>query len=264
MILRARVPLFGVEIDPLRMPEAIERLLSWMHGPAEGPTRFVVTPNVDHTVLLQTSAPLRDAYRDADLVLADGWPVVWASKMLGKPLPERVTGSDLVPGLFAAATSEAPLKTFLLGAAPGIAQRAAVNVHRAYPNVQIVGTYSPPLGFENDPEENARILERIAEAAPQLLIIGLGAPKQEAWIHKHRHQCAAKVAICAGATIDFLAGEKSRAPRWMQAAGLEWAYRIGTDPRRLAKRYAKDAVIFPGLVWNELMHPGQRRPDFSK
>ncbi|WDI44036.1 WecB/TagA/CpsF family glycosyltransferase [Bremerella sp. P1] len=259
-----RIEMFGIEIDSLRMSGAVDRLMNWCNSETDAACRFVVTPNVDHTVLLQTSAPLRDAYRDADLVLADGWPVVFASRLFGKPLPERVTGSDLIPALFRAADKSAPLKTFLLGAAPGVAQRAAVNVHKQYPNVQIVGTYSPPLGFENDPEENQQILERIADAQPQLLVIGLGAPKQELWIHNVRHQVAAKVAVCAGATIDFLAGEKSRAPKWMQRTGLEWAYRIGTDPKRLAKRYAKDAVVFPRILWNEWMKPGLRRPDFSK
>ncbi len=247
----SRVSLFGVEIDPLRMSGAIDQLQVWLQTPRAEAARMVVTPNVDHTVLLQSCGPLREAYRDADLVLADGWPVVWASRLLGRPLPERVTGSDLVPTLFASASPAAPLKTFLLGAAPGVAQKAAVNVHRKFPGVQIVGTHSPPLGFENDAEANREILERIDEAQPHLLIIGLGAPKQETWIHKYRQQVAARVAICAGATIDFLAGEKKRAPKWMQRTGLEWLYRIGTDPQRLGKRYAKDAIVFPQLLWRE-------------
>ncbi|PQO32738.1 glycosyltransferase [Bremerella cremea] len=259
-----RIPLFGIEIDPLRMPEAVEMLQGWLTNERSPTARYVVTPNVDHTVLLQSSAPLRAAYHDADVVLADGWPVVMASRLLGKPLPERVTGSDLVPALFAGAQNKAPLKTFLLGAAPGVAQRAAVNIHRQYENVQVVSTYSPPLGFENDTAENNNILSRIAEVEPDLLIIGLGAPKQETWIHRYRHQVAAKVAICAGATIDFLAGEKKRAPRWMQRTGLEWAFRIGTDPKRLLGRYAKDAVIFPQLFFQELAKPYAHRPGFSK
>ncbi|MHC2068414.1 WecB/TagA/CpsF family glycosyltransferase [Bremerella sp. T1] len=259
-----RIEMFGIEIDALRMSGAVDRLMTWLHAESSSTCKFVVTPNVDHTVILQTSAPLREAYEDANLVLADGWPVVLASRLFGKSLPERVTGSDLIPALFNAASGAAPLKVFLLGAAPGVAQRAAVNVHRQFPNVQIVGTYSPPLGFENDATENQKIMERIADAEPQLLVIGLGAPKQELWIHQHRHEVAAKVAVCAGATIDFLAGEKSRAPKWMQRTGLEWAYRIGTDPKRLAKRYAKDAVVFPRILWNEWTKPGLRRPDFSK
>ena len=127
-----------------------------------------------------------------------------------------------------------------------------------WPAVEVVGTYSPPLGFEKDETENAAILSRIATARPEVLIVGLGAPKQELWVHKHQTAINAKVALCVGATIDFLAGERSRAPVWMREAGLEWAYRIFTEPRRLAARYAKDALIFPRILareWWRRRHP---------
>jgi N-acetylglucosaminyldiphosphoundecaprenol N-acetyl-beta-D-mannosaminyltransferase len=107
------------------------------------------------------------------------------------------------------------------------------------------------LGFERDDAENAKILNLIEAAAPDVLVVGLGAPKQELWVHSHRQQIAAPVALCVGATIDFLAGEKRRAPRWMQRTGLEWLHRCASEPRRLAKRYARDAVIFPKLVWRQ-------------
>jgi N-acetylglucosaminyldiphosphoundecaprenol N-acetyl-beta-D-mannosaminyltransferase len=200
---------------------------------------------------LQEHAALRAAYADASLVLADGLPVVLASRLLRRPLPARVAGSDLVPALFDSARSETPLRTFLLGAAPGVADRAATKIHRRWPAVEVVATYSPPLGFEHDEEENHRILDRIAAARADVVVVGLGAPKQELWVHRHRHEIAASVALCVGATIDFLAGEKARAPRWMQRSGLEWLHRCASDPRRLAKRYARDAVLFPSLVWRE-------------
>jgi N-acetylglucosaminyldiphosphoundecaprenol N-acetyl-beta-D-mannosaminyltransferase len=107
------------------------------------------------------------------------------------------------------------------------------------------------LGFETDQEESRRILSRIAAVSPDLLIVGLGAPKQEIWTHRHCHEIRAKVAICAGATIDFLAGKKRRSPRWMRRLGLEWFYRVLTEPRRLAGRYARDAWVFPQLCWRE-------------
>jgi N-acetylglucosaminyldiphosphoundecaprenol N-acetyl-beta-D-mannosaminyltransferase len=144
-----------------------------------------------------------------------------------------------------------PLRVFLLGAAPGVAQRAAENIHEHWPNVDVVGIYSPPLGFETDPAENNRILKMIAEADPQLLLIGLGAPKQELWVERHANQLQARVALCVGATIDFLAGEKARSPLWMRRMGLEWFHRLATEPSRLAKRYLRDAWIFPQLVWRE-------------
>jgi N-acetylglucosaminyldiphosphoundecaprenol N-acetyl-beta-D-mannosaminyltransferase len=139
----------------------------------------------------------------------------------------------------------------LLGAAAGVADRAAKTIGSRWPSVEVVGSYSPPLGFEGDEAENAAMLARIAAARPDVLIVGLGAPKQELWVHKHRDSLAAKAALCVGATIDFLAGERSRAPVWMREVGLEWLYRIFTEPRRLAARYANDAIVFPRVVARE-------------
>jgi N-acetylglucosaminyldiphosphoundecaprenol N-acetyl-beta-D-mannosaminyltransferase len=246
-----RVRLAGLSIDALTMNQAIEQLLAWIKAPAAA-CHYVVTPNVDHAVLFHRNAKLRAAYNDAALVLADGMPLVWVSRMLRRRLPERVPGSDLVPALLAAASSDRPLSVYLLGAAPGVGQRAAANIARRWPAVKVVGTYSPPLGFQNDPAENAAILDRIATARPDVLIVGLGAPKQELWVHENRDRIAAPVALCVGATIDFLAGHVARAPRWMQSTGLEWLHRLGTQPRRLAGRYARDAWVFPRLVLRDL------------
>lgn len=242
--------LFGISIDALSLTQAVEHLRRVIGEPAFS-CRYVVTPNVDHTVLLQTHQELRDAYADADLILADGHPLVWVSRLLGRRLPERVAGSDLVPSLFSAIPSDQTLRIFLLGAGPGVARRAALNIAKRWPNVETVGIDSPPLGFEKNPAENARILAQIELARPDVLILGLGAPKQECWIHQHRTAVVAKTALCVGATIDFLAGEKKRAPRWMQRVGLEWFYRMCREPRRLVKRYVKDAWIFPQLVWRQ-------------
>lgn len=245
-----RVGLFGVQIDVVRMDEAVRRVMAWINEPP-GSCRYVVTPNVDHTVMLQEHDGLRAAYDHADLVLPDGYPVVWASRILGKTLPERVAGSDLVPALFAAADPERPLRTFLLGAAPGVAERAAKRIEKKWAGVEIVDTYSPPLGFENDDVEQERMLARIKAASPDLLVVGLGAPKQEVWVHKQRDHLASSVVLCVGATIDFLAGEKNRAPRWVQRVYLEWLYRLLSEPKRLFWRYMRDAWVFPQLVWRE-------------
>lgn len=249
-------PLFGMNIDSLRMNEVIERLLAWCRQP-DGRCHYVVTPNVDHAVMFQENAGLRDAYAEASLVLADGFPVLVAARLLRRNIPERVPGSDLVPTLFSNVASQpaTKLRVYLLGAAPGVADEAARNIAQRWPNVEVVGTYSPPLGFEKDEAENEAILNRIAAAKPDMLVVGLGAPKQELWVHKHRDRIAAPVALCVGATIDFLAGEKPRAPVWMRRVGLEWLHRLASEPRRLAKRYARDAWIFPQLVWREWRSP---------
>jgi N-acetylglucosaminyldiphosphoundecaprenol N-acetyl-beta-D-mannosaminyltransferase len=203
--------------------------------------------------MFQKHEGLQRAYADAALVLTDGFPVFVAARMLRRQIPERVPGSDLVPTLFATANSQpsSPLKVFLLGAAPGVAEQAARNITSRWPTVKIVGTYSPPLGFEKDPAENAAIIQRVNAARPDVLVLGLGAPKQELWIQSHRREITAPVALCVGATIDFLAGQKARAPVWMRRVGLEWLHRLASEPKRLAKRYLRDAWIFPHLVWRE-------------
>lgn len=246
------IRLFGIEMDAVRMPEAVNQVMEWSQQ--RGPCQYVVTPNVDHAVMFQEHEDLRRAYDDASLVLADGFPVVAASRLLGKRLPERVAGSDLAPALFDLASrnaTAAPLKVYLLGAAPGVAERAAQKIEARWSGVKVVGTYSPPLGFERDAAENEKILSQVSAANPDVLLLGLGAPKQELWIHRHHARLNAGVVLCVGATIDFLAGERSRAPIWMRKTGLEWLHRVATEPRRLIKRYARDAWIFPQLVWRE-------------
>ncbi|HEV3006340.1 MAG TPA: WecB/TagA/CpsF family glycosyltransferase [Pirellulales bacterium] len=247
---RRRVRLLGAEIDVLRMPDAVAQIVDWVTR-RDGLCRYVVTPNVDHMVLLAENEALRRAYAEAGLVLADGAPLVWVSRWLGRPLPERVAGSDLVPALFAGTAAGSPLRVFLLGGAAGVAERAAANIAARWPAVTVVGTASPPKGFEHDRRQNAALMARIGTGRPDVVLVGLGAPKQELWVWQHHRAIAAPAALCIGATIDFLAGERSRAPRWMRRAGLEWLYRVGTEPRRLGARYACDAWIFPRLVWRE-------------
>jgi N-acetylglucosaminyldiphosphoundecaprenol N-acetyl-beta-D-mannosaminyltransferase len=244
--------LFGIEIDAVRMAEAVRQLRQWIFdSPPMQPCRYIVTPNVDHTVLLTENPRLRAAYQSANLVLADGHPIVWASRLLRRPLPERVPGSELVPKLFDSIRSGERLRVFLLGAAEGVAVRAAVQIKARWQYVETVGTYSPPLGFEKCPSETNFILGRIQIARPDVVVVGLGAPKQEIWVHQNLPEIHAKVALCAGATIDFLAGEKKRAPVWMQNSGIEWLHRMCSEPRRLGARYAKDAWIFPQIVFRQ-------------
>lgn len=253
----AKITLFGMSIDSLDMKSSVDTLLKWCQTPRERSCLYVVTPNVDHAVMYQSNPALREAYADASLVLADGAPVVWASRLLGRTLPERVAGSDLAPALFKRANAEGvSLKVFLLGAAPGVAERAAANIVNRWPETEIVGTLSPPMGFERDAAENERIVAAVAAAQPDLLIVGLGAPKQELWVHSQAPRLEAKVALCVGATIDFLAGERSRAPRWMRRVGLEWLHRLSSEPGRLAKRYARDAWVFPQLIWQDWRRRG--------
>jgi N-acetylglucosaminyldiphosphoundecaprenol N-acetyl-beta-D-mannosaminyltransferase len=255
----------GVELDPLTMAQAVRSVLAWTDEPrCEAGCRYVVTPNVDHIVLLQHHEALQAAYEEADLILADGAPVVWASKLLGRGLPDRIPGSDLTPAIFSAVPEDQTLSIYLLGAMPGVAEVAARNIEQTWPRVKVTGWYSPPLGFEKSPAENGQILARVRDAKPDLLIVGVGAPKQELWVHQHRQLIEAKGALCVGATIDFLAGEKKRAPIWMRRAGIEWMHRLATEPRRLAGRYARDAWIFPQLVLRSMFSKGRTSPRAAK
>ena len=242
-----RIQLLGVMVHAVTLVEAVHQIEQWVKWPEER-CRYIVTPNLDHAVLLRTRRDLRAAYAEASLVIADGMPMVWASHLTGARLRERVAGSDLVPALFDWPAPNDKLRVYLLGAAPGVADRAATHIRRSYGNVEVVGTYSPDLGFEHREQENDAIIQRINDAKPSVLIVGFGAPKQELWIHKYAPRLACRVAICAGATIDFLAGHRQRAPVWMQNSGTEWLHRALSEPRRLLPRYLKDAYYLPSLL----------------
>jgi len=252
--MRRQVTIFGCRVDALTMLEAVEAVGHWIER-ADGRCRYVVTPNVHHTVMYQWHEGLRAAYASAGLVLADGMPLVWASRLLRRPLPQRVAGSDLVPAVFDRFRDRG-LRVYLLGAAEGVGRRAAANIERRWPGIRVTGVFSPPLGFEREAAKNEEILARMAAAGAELLVVGLGAPKQELWVHAHQSRIAAPVALCVGATIDFLADHKPRAPRWMRESGLEWLHRLASEPRRLFGRYAHDAWFFTLLLVRELFRPG--------
>lgn len=250
---KRRISLFSIDIDSVDKVGAVDKIHGWL-GENRRDCRYVVTPNVNHIVKLQNTPAFREAYGAASLVLADGNPIVMASQLLKSPLPEVVPGSDLVPALFdrVCANGNAAIKVFLLGAAPGVAERAASAIHERWASVIVTGTYSPPAGFEQDEDECAMIIARIAVSGADLLIIGLGAPKQELWIHKYARRIPVKAALCVGAAIDFLAGEKPRAPQWVREVKMEWFYRMATEPRRLGPRYLYDGLVFPGIFLAEV------------
>ena len=244
------VRLFGIDLHAVTQADALDVIRYWVEH-RDGGMRFVVTPNVQHAVIFQENAELRRAYAQASLVIVDGAPLVFCSRLFGRPLPERVAGSDIVPALFAGATAAKPLAAYLLGGAPGVGERAAKVIARDYPHVRIAGIDSPPLGFERDEALNRGVVERVNRARPDLLLVGLGCPKQELWCERNRSQVEAAVALCIGGTIDFFAGEQPRAPHWMRVSGMEWIHRMASDPRRLAPRYASNALDFPRLLFRE-------------
>lgn len=249
--------LFGIDIDALEMHEAVSSISNVMNSDVYQ-CQYLVTPNTDHIVMLQSNLALQAAYRHSFMCVADGWPVVLASKILRKPLPRTLPGSDLVPALLASldrtSNQNKKYRIFLFGAGEGVADRAGREIERKWgENVEIVGALSPEFGFDKDVQSSYNYTKLISEQLPDLLVLGLGAPKQEVWAYNNRLQLKAKVALCVGATIDFIAGEKKRAPLYIQKLGLEWAYRIYQEPRRLAKRYLNDALVFPIVLAKEIL-----------
>ena len=251
-----RVELCGAWIDALDVPGAVATVLGWAHGP-DRRCRMVVTPNVNHVVLLHEQPAFRSVYQHADLVLADGAPLVALSRGVGRPLPARVAGSDLVPALLDMAPPG--LRLFLLGGAPGVAERAVAAIAHRWPTAEVVGVASPAPGFEVDASQNDALVAAINRAGADVLVVGLGSPKQELWVDEHRERLDVPVALCVGATIDFLAAEVRRAPRWVQVIGLEWLYRIAQEPRRLLGRYVHDGRVFARLAIAELRGRPSRR-----
>ena len=246
--------LFGIDFDVITMTEAVDWVFRCAAIGHQTHSRYVVTPNVSLTVRHQECAEFRRVVHHADLTIVDGMPLVKASRWLKKSLPERVAGSDLVFNMFAAAIEEMPLRVFLLGAASGVADRAARTIESRWPAVKVAGTHSPEFGFEKCDKTNAGIVRMINDSEADVLIIGLGAPKQENWAFAHRHELKTAVTLCVGGTIDFIAGEQVRAPRWFRENGVEWVWRMCSNPRRLLMRYVRDGLKLPRLIWHEVIN----------
>ena len=246
---RSPIAILGVLFDNVTVGETIEAIERMV---ASRQPHYLVTANVDFVVQAQEDVELRRILTDAHLVLCDGTPLVWASKMLGNPLLERVAGADLVPVLLRVA-AEKGYRVFFLGATPDSIAKAVQNLKELHPSLIVAGFYSPPFNklLEMDHEETQR---RILEAKPDLLFVSLGCPKQEKWIAMHYHSLGVPVSAGVGATIDFLAGAFKRAPVWMQRLGIEWIYRMLQEPKRLFKRYAKDLWVFGWRILFQLWH----------
>jgi N-acetylglucosaminyldiphosphoundecaprenol N-acetyl-beta-D-mannosaminyltransferase len=219
-------------IDAVTRRDALDVVEQLVNG--NGGTVF--TPNVDHIVLAEDDERFRDAYSRVSLSIADGMPLVWASRLLKEPLPEKLSGSDFVPVLLERA-AERGWRVYLLGGAPGVGALARDKLLAQYPNLQIVGVDAPRFDANDPPERRAAVLDRVRATRPHIVLVALGAPKQELWIDFAREELRPAVLMGVGATLDFIAGTMPRAPRWMSASGLEWLFRLVREPRRLWKRY---------------------------
>lgn len=241
----ARIEFLNTHIDNLTMKEALditEQLI------VKHECSYVVTPNLDHIVTLESDQEFAEVYSNADLILADGKPLIWISKLLKKPIREKISGSDFFPYMCEMCANKG-YSIFILGAAKGVAEKAAENLCGKYPGLRIIGTYSPPLGFEKNDNELKKIKQLITKEKPDVLAVSLGSPKGEKFIYRHLKEYGVSLGISIGATIDFEAGNIKRAPKWMANNGLEWLFRITQDPKRLVKRYWNDATKIIPIIW---------------
>lgn len=243
-----KINLFDISIDSLSYEEAAEMIGQLLDsGEKQG---YIFTPNVDHIVLLQRDREFRRAYEKASLVLPDGMPLIWASRLLGRPLKGRVNGTDIFCGI-ANIEGEMPPKIFILGGRCNNEEKEREVIVYKFPKLHLSKIYAPPFGFENDRAETDRIIKMINETPTDILVLTLGSPKSEKWILSNINKLNVKVAISVGATIDFITGRRRRAPIWMQKIGLEWFYRLVQEPRRLWKRYLVRDMLFFWILAKE-------------
>lgn len=242
-------PLLNTYVNNLSMKEAIQEICELISKKKS----YVVAINVDVVVQIEKDSLLKKITDEADLTIVDGMPLVWISKFNRSPVKEKVSGSDLIPKLCEVASNNG-YGIFILGGADGVAEKAKENLIKKFKNIKIVGTYSPPYGFEEDTVELEKINQIISNKHPEILLVCLGCPKQEKWIYNNYEKYDANISICAGATVDFLAGNLKRAPVWIQNIGFEWMYRFFQEPRRLFKRYFLNDLKILKIIWKYRKH----------
>jgi len=243
-----------VPIDVVTFAGALERI-EQLVGEKKG--GYVVTPNLDHVVLADDNVAFREAYTHAALSVVDGQPLVWASRILGEQLPEKISGADLILPLMEMAAKK-QWRVYFMGAGPGVAEKAAEEVHRRY-GTTVVGCDAPRVSVDPAASENAAAIGKIQAAKPDLVLVALGAPKQEIWMHRCMAQYAPAVALGIGAGLDFIAGTVKRAPQWMSNHGLEWAYRLSREPKRMWRRYLVNDPRFLLILARTMQRPLSER-----
>jgi exopolysaccharide biosynthesis WecB/TagA/CpsF family protein len=240
-----KVRIVNVDIDNFSLRELLEKLQSGV----------VFTPNVDHLIKLQKDIDFFKIYNECDYKICDSQMLLYASNFLGTPIKEKISGSDLLPAFYKYHKYNEEIKIFLLGASEGVAFNAQNKINATVGRKIVVGSYSPPFGFENDEQECQKILNIINNSDATVLVVGLGAPKQEKWISKYKDKLLyIRIFMALGASIDFEAGNIKRAPKWMSQVGLEWVFRLLSEPRRLWKRYLIDDIPFFLLIFRQKMY----------
>ncbi|MCM4084866.1 WecB/TagA/CpsF family glycosyltransferase [Paractinoplanes hotanensis] len=235
--------------------EVVQRVLAAL---ADGNGGQIITPNVDILHRVMRDADSRRHVHASSIVVADGKPLVWASRLAGDPLPARVAGADLIWSL-SAAMAGAGRSVHLLGGEPGTAVRATDVLRDRFPALKIAGCLSPSFGFDTREDEYAAVCDEVVGAGPDLVFVGFGFPKQERVIARLRSRLPQTWFLGCGAAIGFVAGVHSRAPEWMRSSGLEWVHRLVLEPRRLMRRYLVDDAPFAARLLAASAREGRRR-----
>ena len=247
-----QVNILSIPIDNFSMSEMLEKL------------KFggvVFTPNVDHLIKLQKDRDFHRIYRSADYRVCDSQILILAARFLGQPLREKISGSDLFPAFYWYYRHDKNVKIFLLGGPQGVADKARRNINAKVGRELVIDSYSPPFGFEKDERECQKIVDLINQSGATVLAVGLGAPKQEKWIYEYKNKLKNITTFFAiGATIEFEAGHRQRAPKWMSMAGLEWLFRLLLEPKRLWKRYLIEDLPFLFMILGQKLntYPGKK------
>lgn len=252
--------IFGLSFCDVTLDELVALVDEQIRSRRPG---YIATPNVDHVCRVHRDSAFRAAYENARLVLCDGMPIIWASKWLGRPLRQKLSGSDLVHWLSAHAAKRG-YTVYFFGAREGVADETARILQEKFTGLKVAGTQSPPIGFHADPETNAAATRRVRESGADIVYVALGSPKQEIWMHENVENCGVPVMIGVGAAFDFVSRRVRRAPEWMQRMGLEWVWRLCQEPRRLWRRYLVEDLLFAKLLLAELWaHFALRRESSS-
>jgi N-acetylglucosaminyldiphosphoundecaprenol N-acetyl-beta-D-mannosaminyltransferase len=235
--------IWGVPFWPYTLQETVQSVAALVEKKKPS---FFITANVHYSMLTEENPDLREVNKAASFVVADGAPLVWASRLGLSPLPERVAGSDLIFNLSRMASCE-NYRLFLAGGAPGVAEEAACKLVARYPNLMVVGTATPSFREAYEPDYS-RLKSQIHDTRPDILIIAATMPFGERWLAAHIADLGVPVSVNLGAALDFAAGRITRAPRWMQRVGLEWAFRLMLEPRRLFSRYSRNALFIARML----------------
>lgn len=240
-----RMRFMNTYVDNVTLEEAVAHIEDCIKQRKIG---HVITPNVDQIVRIEKDKYFKEICNNAELLLVDGTPLLWIANLYKRPIKEKICGSDLVPYLCEVAAKKG-YSVFLLGAAEGVAAKAAENFKKKYTGLNVAGTYSPPYGFEKDEKELTKINQMLLDSKADLLFVGMGVPKQDIFIYENMNKYQIPMSFSIGATIDFEAGEQKRAPSWINKIGMEWLYRFFQDPKRMFKRYFVDDMKIVWLAW---------------